>query len=67
MATNFEPHECVHYVQSTKIGTHENKAIHTGTVYPCKYFLKYSLNFSFNVNNPNYLKTNRLWHMISVF
>ena len=29
MATNFEPHECVISVQSTKIGTHENKAIHS--------------------------------------
>ena len=29
MATNFEPHECVNFVQSTKIGTHENKAIHS--------------------------------------
>ena len=29
MATNFEPHECVIFVQSTKIGTHENKAIHS--------------------------------------
>ena len=28
MATNFEPHECVIFAQSTKIGTHENKAIH---------------------------------------
>ena len=28
MATNFEPQECVIFVQSTKIGTHENKAIH---------------------------------------
>ena len=28
MATNFEPHECVIFVQSTKIGTQENKAIH---------------------------------------
>ena len=28
MATNFEPQECVTFVQSTKIGTHENKAIH---------------------------------------
>ena len=27
-ATNFEPHEWVIFVQSTKIGTHENKAIH---------------------------------------
>ena len=24
-----EPHECVHFVQSTKIGTHKNKAIHS--------------------------------------
>ena len=29
MAMNFEPHECVIFVQSTKIGTHENKAIHS--------------------------------------
>ena len=29
MATNFEPHECVISFQSTKIGTHENKAIHS--------------------------------------
>ena len=29
MATNFEPHKCVIFVQSTKIGTHENKAIHS--------------------------------------
>ena len=26
---NFEPHKCVIFVQSTKIGTHENKAIHS--------------------------------------
>ena len=31
MATNFEPHECVMFVQSTKIGTHENKAIHSNS------------------------------------
>ena len=31
MATNFEPHKCVNFVQSTKIGTctNENKAIHS--------------------------------------
>ena len=29
LATNFEPHECIIFVQSTKIGTHENKAIHS--------------------------------------
>ena len=29
MATNFEPHEYVIFVQSTKIGIHENKAIHS--------------------------------------
>ena len=28
MATNFEPHEYVIFVQSTKIGTYENKAFH---------------------------------------
>ena len=29
MATNFEPHEYALFAQSTKIGTHENKAIHS--------------------------------------
>ena len=29
MATNFEPHNCVIFAQSTKIDTHENKAIHS--------------------------------------
>ena len=29
MATNFEPHESVIFVQSTKIGTNENKGIHS--------------------------------------
>ena len=28
MATNFKPRECVILLLSTKIGTHENKAIH---------------------------------------
>ena len=29
MDTNFEPHECVIFYQSTKIGTQENEAIHS--------------------------------------
>ena len=29
MATNFEPHECVIFIESAKIGTHENKGIHS--------------------------------------
>ena len=29
MAMNFEPNECVNFIQSTKIGTHENKVIHS--------------------------------------
>ena len=29
MTTNFEPYKCVIYAQATKIGTHENKAIHS--------------------------------------
>ena len=29
MATNFEHHECVIFVESTKIGTQENKGIHS--------------------------------------
>ena len=32
MSTNFEPHESVICVQSTKIGTHENKAIHSNSL-----------------------------------
>ena len=32
-ATNFEPHKCVNFVQSTKIGTQENKAIHSNRVH----------------------------------
>ena len=28
-ATNFEPHEYVFFVQSTKIGTNKNKVIHS--------------------------------------
>ena len=31
MTTNFELHECVIFVQSTKIGTHENTAIYRGS------------------------------------
>ena len=29
MATNFEPYEFLIFAQSTKVGTHENKAIHS--------------------------------------
>ena len=29
MTTNFEPDECVIFAQSMKIGTHENKSIHS--------------------------------------
>ena len=29
MATNFELHKCVIFAQTTKIGTHENKTIHS--------------------------------------
>ena len=35
MATNFEAHECVIVFQSMKIGTHENKAIHSMTETHC--------------------------------
>ena len=39
MTTNFEPQECVIFVQSTKIGTNENKAIHSSSVYSkCRNF-----------------------------
>ena len=29
MTRNFEPHECVTFVQSMKIGIHENKVFHS--------------------------------------
>ena len=32
MTTNFEPHEYVTFAQTTKIGTHEYKAIHSTQV-----------------------------------
>ena len=38
MATNFEPNECVIFIQSTKISTHENKAIHSNSI--CVLFQK---------------------------
>ena len=28
LTTNFEPHERMNFAQTTKIGTHENKALH---------------------------------------
>ena len=33
LTMNFEPHECIIFLQSTKIGTHENKAIHCIYIY----------------------------------
>ena len=44
MATNFEPHEYVICVQSTKIGTHENKAIYSINVCFCCVYLYYIYN-----------------------
>ena len=35
MATNFESNKSVIFVQSTKIGTHENKAIHSIHILVC--------------------------------
>ena len=35
MAMNFEPHECVIFIQSVKIGTNENKAIHSINIDVC--------------------------------
>ena len=43
MTTYFEPHECVIFVQSTKIGTHENKAFHsTGTYIIVRPLIEYT-------------------------
>ena len=36
MATHFEPQECVIFVHATKIGTHENKTIHSISIW--KYY-----------------------------
>ena len=33
MTTNFEPNKCLIFLQSTKIGTHENKAIHSNYIW----------------------------------
>ena len=46
MATNFEPHECVIFYHSVKIGTHENKGIHS-ILNSCNLFIFHSDNFSF--------------------
>ena len=40
MSTNFEPHEDVIFVQSTEIGTHENKAIHSIILFLSNFFLE---------------------------
>ena len=40
MATNFEPHKCVIFVKSTKIGTHKNKAIHSSVAIIVPVFLQ---------------------------
>ena len=37
MTTNFKPHECVILFQSMKIGTNENKAIHSSQPTPNLY------------------------------
>ena len=39
MATNFEPHERVIFVESMKIGTHENKAIHSTCLFRTMIYL----------------------------
>ena len=39
MTTNFEPHECVIFAQTTKIDTHENKAIHSTYLVCCSFEL----------------------------
>ena len=36
---NFEPHECVIVAQTAKIGTHENKAIHSICLFAFLYLL----------------------------
>ena len=45
MAMNFEPHECVMFVQSTKTGTYENKADHSISI-GCKAILAYGIRMS---------------------
>ena len=53
LTTKFEPHECVIFAQSTKIGTHENKTIHS--------ILFLSLNVVFDIHrNTIWTKPKRL-------
>ena len=56
MATNFEPHECVNFVQTMKIGTHENKAIHSIHVSQTHLCTEISL-FSFKYRNYTMLES----------
>ena len=49
MAMNFEPHECVIFVHSTKVGTHENKAIHS--MFPFLFTIPYQ-EISSHVKHP---------------
>ena len=44
IATNFEPQGCVIFVQSTKIGTHENKAIHS--MHDCTVWFNFSIDLA---------------------
>ena len=43
MTTNFDPHECVIFVQSTKIGTNDNKTIHSNKVWETLQIVFFSL------------------------
>ena len=45
MATEVEPHECVIFVQSTKIGTHENKGNHSMPLHSFLHFLLHALTY----------------------
>ena len=49
MATNFEPHEYVIFVQSMKIGTHENKSIRS--ICFDKAFSRYSISVKVGVSS----------------
>ena len=46
---NFEPHECVIFVQSTKIGTHEYKGIHS---IPCDEPFQLALSWLSPIHSP---------------
>ena len=55
IVTNSEHHECVIFAQSTKIGTHENKAIHSIKHYNVRERIIFKDHYSQNVTGKSLL------------